>query len=107
MKLTVAISLLFIFIAIICSGGISTGKGKSQVKLIDVTWEGLLIKTCEVDVQYGTGSSKVETFSVEDKSLCDKLEAINGKDVLVSYRQTHLECLFCNSNDIIDSAEPL
>jgi len=93
----------FILLAIAltsCSQGDGTFRGKP----IDVSWEGFLIKTCEVDVQYGEGASKVERFSSPSKAHCDQLTPLVNKPVTISYlRSTFGICWVCGSNDLISS----
>lgn len=102
-KLLFYVAIILGAVTVVVAGGCTRGKGTSEVKLIDVTWEGFIFKTCEVDVQYGNGSSRVEMFSSESKELCDALTSANGKDVMINYNRTNLTCVTCGSSDLIQS----
>lgn len=93
MKKIILISLLM--------AGCTKGTGTFRGKVIDVSWEGLFFKTCEVDVQYGEQSSQIEKFSSEFQKDCDYLEANLNKVVLIKYAQTAFECFTCRSSDLI------
>lgn len=97
--------LLTIALLAVTLTGCTKGTGTSEVKLIDVTWEGLLVKTCEVHAQYGQGSSNVGAFSALDGKLCEQLLAANGKDVKLKYEQTIGKCFLCDSSDLITGFE--
>jgi hypothetical protein len=54
---------------------VRTGSGVFSGKIIDISKQGLIFKSCEVDVQYGDQSSKIERFSTHDLTVCDIVKA--------------------------------
>lgn len=97
--------MLLIILAAGLMVGCSKGSGSTEGKLVDVTYEGYVFKTCEVDLQYGEGASKIATYSTTDVKLCDQILALNGKKVQLNYNQTFLECFWCASDDLISSVK--
>lgn len=73
-------------------GVFTTGEGVFEGRLVDVSWEGLLFKSCEVDFQFGENSSKISRGSTKDKALCDKLQSEVGTTVKVNYKTWVMPC---------------
>jgi hypothetical protein len=81
--------------------GCTNGQGVFKGKVIDVSWEGRFIKTCEVDFQYGDMSSNFERFSSQEPGYCDQLEKLVGETVTIKYDRTAFKCFGCVSSDLI------
>lgn len=80
----------------------SRKSGTTQGVLVDAAKEGVIFTSCEIDVQYGKESSRIESFSHSDPSTCDELSELIGQDVQVKY---HYENWPIRTNDghIIDN----
>lgn len=76
-----------ILLPLLCACNVNMGEGTTHGKIVDVQWSGLIFDTCEVDVQYGQGSSRIDENSTKDKSMCDKLESMIGKEASIKYRK--------------------
>lgn len=67
--------------------GCKTGDGKLSGRLTDVSWEGIFFNSCEVGIQYGEQSSRVEFLSSRKKEFCEQLNTLIGKNVDFSYHR--------------------
>lgn len=87
-----------LFITVSCA----KRSGTAQGTLVTASKEGVFITSCELDVQYGEQSSRVEEFSSKDPGLCDDLADYTGKKVKIKY---HFENFSFATNDghIVDS----
>lgn len=90
--------LFLIFLLVSCTTGVGVFNGR----VVDVSWEGIIFKTCEIDAQYGNESSRTTRFSTKNKDSCDNYLNLVGKDVEFKYRVTSFECFVCGSNDLVD-----
>lgn len=70
--------------------------------LVDASKEGTVITSCEIDVQYGNESSRIENFSNKNPALCDELVELTGKKVKVHYHYENFN-LATNDGHIFDS----
>lgn len=102
-ELMVVLAIVGVIALVSAKSVLTSSTGSSTGKIVDTTWEGTFFKTCEVDVQYGEGSSKIESFSTADKSMCDQIELNNGKEADIKYAERPFLCISCNSNSIIQS----
>lgn len=93
----------FWFSVILLTGcmGFDSGKGRATAKLLDVAWEGLFFKSCEIYFQYGDQSSKIVTGSTLDKTICDQAEKLIGKNVDIVYGLKTMGYIYVNSSNII------
>lgn len=75
--------------------------GMTEGVLVDASNEGIIFTSCEIDVQYGKESSRIENFSSRDTGLCNDLMEKTGKPVKIKY---HFENFSFSTNDghIID-----
>lgn len=93
----------FILIAVLfLTVSCSRKAGMSQGLLIDVAKEGAFFTSCEIDVQYGKESSRVEGFASKDPEFCDDLADKIGSTVQVKYHWESIS-LTTHDNHIIDS----
>lgn len=97
--------MLLIILAAGLMSGCVKGNGTTEGVLVDVTWEGYVFPTCEMDIQYGEGSSKIASFSSTSQKFCDEAIKLNGKKVKVNYSQTLGVCWSCNDRDLASSIE--
>ena len=81
-----------------------TGKGSSVVTLVDVSTSGLIFRSCEIDVQYGKESSKIESYSTTDLSMCGELEKLTGEKIKLKYHEVGFS-IRTSTNDILDGYE--
>lgn len=81
------LKLMCVLLTIIATGcgSFTTGEGVFNGRIVDVSWGGLIFKSCEVDFQYGEQSSTVSTGSTRNKALCDKMKTLVGKVTEVKY----------------------
>lgn len=63
----------------------SPGNGTVTGRLVDVEWRGWFMESCEIGIQYGNDSSKIEFVSSRNKSKCDDLKNILGKNIVAKY----------------------
>lgn len=105
MPTNVSAFLLLIAMCVSCSLA-SPGEGSVNGKLVDVSWEGFLFKSCEAGIQYGTDSSKIEFVSSTSKEVCDKLSALIGRVLKVTY-DTEFVVIRTLQNEIILTYEEL
>ncbi len=63
----------------------------------------MFFPTCEVDVQYGDQSSRIEDFSTPDQTQCHELARHVGSQITLTYEVAFFECLTCNAQEIIQS----
>lgn len=79
-----------------------TGEGQFTGRVVDVAWEGILFKSCEMHLQFGEQSSKTSPASSVDKALCDRMQSLMGKVVTVKYDSwAGLCCARTNSTFIV------
>ena len=64
-------------------------KGTTSGQLVDVSNSGIFYTSCEIDVQYGAGASKIASFSSTDTSLCENLSGAIGSNVTVKYETSN------------------
>lgn len=84
MKRTIA--LIVITQAIMGCGLFTTGKGTFTGRLVDVSWEGLIFKSCEVSISRGEQGSQMAEGSSLDPALCAELVEKSGQTVTVKYQ---------------------
>jgi hypothetical protein len=81
MKVLILTSLL-----VVASCGMSTEKGSYSGVLIDVSYSGLFMKSCELQFKTSDQSSTSEKASMKNtEKQCVELEASVGKKTKVSY----------------------
>jgi hypothetical protein len=73
-------------------GTFTTGDGTFDGTLVDVSWEGLMFKSCEASFQYGQQSSSISKGSSRDKKMCDRLSEYIGKRIKVKYQEWVRPC---------------
>lgn len=81
MKKLIAIGLLLIS----CGTGVNTGEGVYTGKLVDVEWEGLFWKSCEIRQQTGMGTEHDDRCSSTDRALCERLKGYMGDTISIVY----------------------
>jgi hypothetical protein len=98
------------FLLSACGAGIGTGNGVYSGKLVDVSWEGLFFKSCEIRQQTGyiagpNGGGSEERASSYDKALCDQLAGMVGKDVKIRYSERFFSGPSLGTGYLIESIE--
>lgn len=92
---------LIILLAIFLNscGMFTTGQGVFNGTLVDVSWEGLIFDSCEMQFQFGQQSSSISKASSRNKNLCDEMQKQVGKQVEVKYKTwVHPCCLRMDTN---------
>lgn len=93
-----------LFLVLFVISGCSYQNGVATGKLIDVWKDGWIFKSCEITLQYGELSSKIVGASSLDLSMCDDMEALVGKQIVIKYYVRNLSFV-TNSNNIIESVK--
>lgn len=83
---------LLLILSLTGCGIFTTGEGEFKGQLVDVSWEGLLFKSCEVGFQFGENSSKASSASSRSKDLCDDLKSKIGNSVKIKYKTWAKPC---------------
>jgi hypothetical protein len=78
--------------------------GMTEGVLVDAANEGVFVTSCEIDVQYGKESSRIENFSSRSSSLCEELMAKTGSKVKIKYHYENFS-FTTNDNHIIDDIQ--
>ena len=76
---------LLLVAALALTSGCAQKSGVSVGVLVDAQVDGMIFKSCEIDIQYGKDSSRIEPFSSVVADRCKDLEKLVGKNVRVSY----------------------
>ncbi len=89
-----------------CSSLINTGEGQYQGVIVETRHHGIIFETYGVHLKTGDNSSVFEDFCVLDKTLFDKISAIDkDQKVLISYKKKLAtpvwQCDSKDSNDIM------
>lgn len=97
---------LFLLMAVMMVMSVSCSKrvGTTRGVLVDAANQGTFIMSCELDIQYGKESSRIEHFSSRDLGLCTDLAEKTGSDVKISYHYENFS-LSTDTGDIIDRIE--
>lgn len=90
----------YLLLSLILSGCV-TGEGSFTGKLVDVTWSGLIFKSCEIRQQAGV---VLDEASSTDKAMCDLLKTKVGQDVAIKY-ETQIFAFFTETPHIITEAK--
>jgi hypothetical protein len=85
--------LLLVLLLGLSSCGIHTGEGTFTGRLVDIGWEGIIFKSCEMSFQLGEQSSNTSRGSTTSKELCDKLTAQSGQVLTVHWDNYVGPCL--------------
>lgn len=81
------IKLAFLILVLTVAGTLlDTKEGTTQGILVDAAIEGAFISSCEIDIQYGSESSRIESYSTNDLEMCQNLKPLLGKKVNVDYQ---------------------
>lgn len=65
--------------------GFIKGEGEFSGRVIDVSWEGVWWKSCEIELMRGEQSSSMSYCSSTSKSYCDNIKSEMGNTMTVKY----------------------
>lgn len=97
----------FKWVVLLVLVGCVKGSGVSTGKLIDVSEEGIIFTSCEIDMQYGEGSSKMTPSSTRDMELCAELKSLVNKTVEIKYRHWIGPVITMGSHDEVMAVKSL
>lgn len=62
-----------------------TGAGSFSGRLVDVSWDGIIFKSCEIEVVRGEQGSSISHASSRSRESCDIMRQSLGQIVSVTY----------------------
>lgn len=95
---------LFLVLILLASVSCAKRSGTTSGVLVDAANQGTVFMSCELDIQYGKESSRIEHFSSRDLGLCTDLAEKTGSGVKIRYHYENFS-LSTDTGDIIDHIE--